>query len=321
MEADGALQAGMERGPWSSSSGRRWLIAAVALFLLLLTGWVLLALQLSSAQAGLLPFGPGLASRLTSDYGADQRGRPIAVISLSILEEAMQALGLSDDEAQAAHDSMELAMSQPVPTATALNFKGAAPFTATPTKTHTPLPTSTPTATSTNTPPPGFRPRPPSLPKTPKPTNLPATAGPTSAGDFTDPVVSRSGAVFSPPPGDLYSCTISISGIHVTDGIGSSGISPSGIGVKYDPGGGYVHVYGAVALVSGGLQPDTSWDAYYDGTFTLTGITVSGLPGRLKLARPLATYEDIDLYVFVYDIAGNFDYDPNDVDYKVWLTC
>ncbi|HLE23766.1 MAG TPA: hypothetical protein VI701_05605, partial [Anaerolineales bacterium] len=94
-------------------SGRRWLIAAVGLFLFLLVGWVLLALQLNSALAGPLPFGPGLMSRLSADYRADEGGRSVALISLSILNDAMAALGLTEDEAAAAHESMELAMSQP----------------------------------------------------------------------------------------------------------------------------------------------------------------------------------------------------------------
>src|SRR3990172_3430931 len=74
-------------------SGRRWLIAAVGLFVFLLVGWVLLALQLNSALAGPLPFGPGLMSRLSADYRADEGERSVALIALSILEPAMQALG------------------------------------------------------------------------------------------------------------------------------------------------------------------------------------------------------------------------------------
>ncbi len=150
-------------------SGRRWLIAAVGLFVFLLVGWVLLALQLNSALAGPLPFGPGLMSRLSADYRADEGGRSVALIALSILEPAMQALGLTEDEAAAAHESLELAMSQPVPTATAMDFDGAAPFTATPTITNTPVPTNTPLPTATNTR------RPPT--RTPEPTKTDTRPG------------------------------------------------------------------------------------------------------------------------------------------------
>src|SRR3989304_3932110 len=90
-------------------------------------------------------------SRLSADYRADEGGRSVALISLSILNDAMQTLGLTEDEAATAHESMELAMSQPVPTATAMDFEGAAPFTATPTVTNTSLPTNTATPIPTNT--------------------------------------------------------------------------------------------------------------------------------------------------------------------------
>ena len=203
-------------------SGRRWLIAAIGLFLFLLVGWVLLALQLNSAMAGPLPFGPGLMSRLNANYRADEGGRSIALISLSILEPAMRALGLTDEEAAAAHESVELAMSQPVPTATAMDFDGAAPFTATPTVTNTPLPTETATATPTNTRPPPTRT--PTATKTRNPTNTPggptATLGAptaTSSGDSTNPVVDASGTNFSPPEGDIWTCTLSVDNIHLTD--------------------------------------------------------------------------------------------------------
>jgi hypothetical protein len=116
-------------------SGRRWLMAAVALFLLLLGGWVVLALQLNVALAGPLPFAPRLMSNLRSDYAPDDGSAPIGLISLSIMDEAIkshgEALGLTGDEAAAQQESMELAMSQPVPTATAINFEGDLPFTAT----------------------------------------------------------------------------------------------------------------------------------------------------------------------------------------------
>jgi hypothetical protein len=295
-----------------SPSGRRWLIAAVALFLLLLTGWVLLALQLSAAQAGLLPYGPGLSSRLSSDYGPDPGGRPIAVISLSILEDAMQALGLSDDEARAMHDSMELAMSQPVPTATALDFDGSAPFTATPTRTNTPPPT----ATSTSTPVPTNTRRPPThTPKpsnTPKPTNPPSTSAPTATpggGDTTDPQVASFSV--SPTPGTLAPgvCTISAT-VRITDASPSSGIDVGDVGMKYDDpyGPGYIYSYNMV-LVSGGPDGSGGWDATYSGSITFTGITVSLQPGSTKLASlALSSSQEIDVWFIFEDLAGNVNF-------------
>jgi len=302
-------------------SGRRWLIAAVGLFVFLLVGWVLLALQLNSALAGPLPFGPGLMSKLSADYRADEAGRSVALIALSILEPAMQALGLTEDEAAAAHESLELAMSQPVPTATAMDFDGAAPFTATPTITNTSLPTQAPTATAGNTRRPPTRTPVPTKTDTavPAPTDTPsgptATLGAptaTSAGDSVPPVVDASGALFSPPPGDIWTCALTVSNVHLTDD--SSGIDASQSGIKYDPGSGYIFLRG-MTLVSG-----TSLDGRYSGTFTLVGFTVSYVPGA-KFARLLATDQDLDIYVFAEDNNGNFAYDPSDFDYKVYVSC
>ena len=297
-------------------SGRRWLIAAVGLFVFLLVGWVLLALQLNSALAGPLPFGPGLMSRLSADYRADEGGRSVALIALSILEPAMQALGLTEDEAAAAHESLELAMSQPVPTATAMDFDGAAPVTATPTITNTPMPTNTPLPTATNTR------RPPT--KTPKPTktdepeNTPSgptatlgapTAVPTSPPDTVDPEVE--GYSVSPTPGvlDPGVCTISAT-VQITDAGPSSGIDVGDVGMKYeDPDGpGYITNYN-MTLVSGGPDGFGGWDAIYSGSITFTGIEYSGVPGTLKLASPSFTDEDIDVYFIFEDLAGNINYE------------
>jgi hypothetical protein len=59
------------------------------------------------------------------------------------------------------------------------------------------------------------------------------------------------------------------------------------------------------------MQPGTDWDALYSGTFTISGVFVSSLPGgSYKLAKPLATFDDLDFYVFAYDNAGNFGLSP-----------
>ena len=130
--------------------------------------------------------------------------------------------------------------------------------------------------------------------------------------------------VWSPPSGsDITSCTVSVSGVRITDAIGSSGISDSQVGIKYedpDEPGDWLYLYGMTHV--GGVQPDTSWDAIYSGTFTLTGITVSAVPSPFRVAMPMATYEDIEVYVFAYDNDGNFDYDNNnEADYRVSVDC
>jgi hypothetical protein len=289
-------------------SGRRWLIAAVALFALLLVGWVVLALQLNSALAGPLPYGPGLMSRLRADYQADEGGRTVALISLSILQEAIQALGLSEEEAAAAHESVELAMSQPVPTATALDFEGAAPFTATPTVTDTPLPTETPTPTPTNT----RRPptRTPEPTETRRPTRTPGAA-PTSTpgGDTEDPEVGTYSV--NPTPGTLDAgvCTIDAT-VQVLDEGPSSGIDTDDVGMKYlDPEtGDHVYSYN-MSLVSGGPDGFGGWDATYSGSITFTDIEVSSVSGTFKLALPMLTFEDVDVWFIFEDLAGNINYE------------
>ena len=56
---------------------------------------------------------------------------------------------MSSDDAAGQSQAMAELMKSPVPTATARDFQGAKPFTATPTV--TPVPTETPTPTPTNT--------------------------------------------------------------------------------------------------------------------------------------------------------------------------
>jgi hypothetical protein len=276
----------------------------------------LLALQLNSALAGPLPFGPGLRSRLPADYSPDEAGRSVALIALSILEPAMQALGLTEDEAAAAHESLELAMSQPVPTATAMDFDGAAPFTATPTITNTPLPTDSPTPTPTNTRRPPTRTPVPTKtdPPAPAPTNTPSGptatgAAPTATSDSVDPEVA--GFSVSPTPGILATGVCTISGtVQITDASPSSGIDTSDVGMKYeDPDGpGYIYSYNMV-LVSGGPDGFGGWDATYSGSITFTGVEYSGVLGTLKLASPAFTDEDIDVYFIFEDLAGNINYE------------
>jgi hypothetical protein len=301
--------------------GRRWLIGAVAAFLVLLLGWVVLALQLNVASAGPLPYSPLLVSRLSVDYGADSLPLRIASLRLTIVEDAMRAMGMSDSEVEQHNAEMELAMSQPVPTATARDFQGAAPFT--PTSTFTPVPTDTPEPTATATP--TRRPPTRTPTKTPKPTKTrrprPTKTPTPSGGDTDDPVVDISGANFSPPPGDLFGCELTVDNVHVTDAIGSSGISE--VGVKYDADEDGTYEYHPVlSLVSGGPQGDGSWDGWYAGTFDLAGVEISIAPGgRMALAAPLATYVHLNIYVYARDNSGGSDYGTPDFDYDVYVDC
>ena len=308
-----------------SDSGRRWLIAAVGLFLFLLVGWVLLALQLNVALAGPLPFAPRLMSNLQADYSPDAGAAPIGLISLSIMNEALQslgdALGLTGDEEAALHESMELAMSQPVPTATALNFEGEAPFTATPTVTNTPLPTDTltpiPTNTPTNTPKPATPTKTATPSKTPEPTDDDAdeptasatTAAPAVADSDRPDIVSYE---VSPPPGTLTVCTITAT-LRVTDAEPSSGISASQVGMKYKREGvGYVYSYN-MTVVSPDNPGLPGWDAVYSGSITIDNVQVVGIlsGGAAKLARPALSSGpvELDVWFIVEDNEGHTTYE------------
>jgi hypothetical protein len=308
-----------------SDSGRRWLIAAVGLFLFLLVGWVLLALQLNVALAGPLPFAPRLMSNLQADYSPDAGAAPIGLISLSIMNEALQslgdALGLTGDEEAALHESMELAMSQPVPTATALNFEGEAPFTATPTVTNTPLPTDTPTPIPTNTP--TNTPKPATPTKTASPSMTPEPSGgdsldPTAAATTVAPAaldIDRPDIVsyeVSPPPGALTVCTITAT-VRVADAEPSSGISASQVGMKYKPASGSYVYSNNMTMVSPDDPGVPGWDAVYSGSITIDNVQVVGIlgGGNTKLARPAFSSGPValDVWFIVEDNEGHTTYE------------
>jgi hypothetical protein len=279
-------------------SGRRWLIAAVGLFAFLLVGWALLALQLSSAMAGPLPYGPGLMSRLRADYRPDEGGRTVAVISLSILNEAMQALGLTEEEAAVVHESMELAMSQPVPTATAMDFEGAAPYTPTPAATATPMPTDGPTDDPENTR------RPPTATRAPTSTKKPTkTSGPEPTDEPGDddeaPELDFAGATWGPAPGDLPGCevTFSMDNLHVTDSSPSSGMDFVGFKYRIPEYIDDLTLGPAFDKDSGGWDGD-SWDATYSGS-----LTIEVYPGWC--GEDSEDDIEIELWVKAYDNEGN----------------
>jgi hypothetical protein len=250
---------------------RKWLIGAVAVFLALLLVWVLAAIQLTSAAAEPLALMYSLRSRLGADYGTDAAGRPMRSMRLSIVQEVLQDLGLHGADAEAQRQGLEASLGQPVPTATARNFEGEAPYSATPTKTATP--TNTPTVTSTPTP--TRTPRPTKTP-TPQPTNTPKpkppTATPSGSIDTKDPQICC--MLMVPPPSTINSCTIDVTDMEVFDPAFSSGIDPTKVFAKYQgphtPG----LIYVNLAMISGGFTsgPGSDWDAHYGGTVNLDHI-------------------------------------------------
>jgi hypothetical protein len=275
----------------------------VALFLVLLLGWVVLAIQLNSASAGPLPYSRLLLSNLDADYGPDRLPRALTSIRLTILEEAMRALGMSEEEVEAERARIELAMGQPVPTATALNFEGDAPFTPTPTFTWTPTDTATPTPTNTATATRRPPTRTPTRTSTRRPTRTPGPTNTPSGGDTVDPVI---GGYASLVADTSVSCEITwtIDDLNITDAAPSSGID--WVKFKYEvPGYLGLTYLDELSLDCGGWVGG-GWDACYDGSTTVE------IEDKWDGDPPSNTGPsdfEIKLYIRVYDVAGNEDFE------------
>ncbi|MCJ7511990.1 MAG: hypothetical protein MUO23_03340, partial [Anaerolineales bacterium] len=134
----------MKPGP-----GRRWLVSAVALFLILFVVWILAVFQLSPAAAGAGSLQLRLRSNLAADYSAAPVLRMIRTLRLTVMEDVLRDMGMTDEQASAEMRAMQALMESPVPTATARSLMGEAPFTATPTKTRVPTETPVPAETAT----------------------------------------------------------------------------------------------------------------------------------------------------------------------------
>jgi hypothetical protein len=128
---------------------RRWILRAFSVFLLLLFVWVAAAFLLNAAFAESLPFSLSLRSKLAANYEPDALHGKLGVFRLSIIEDALRDRGISDEEAEEKSKEIMIAMSSPVPTATARDFEGEDPFT--PTATQVPDLTSTEDLTPSST--------------------------------------------------------------------------------------------------------------------------------------------------------------------------
>jgi hypothetical protein len=288
--------------------------------------WAVAAWQLYPAGAGPLTLGLGLHSRLQADYGPDQPGRSLAVLRLSIVEDVMRDLGFTGEEAEAQRQGVEAAMGAPVPTATARDFQGEAPFTATlvptATPTETPVPTATPILTRTRRPtrtPARTSPPTATLPPTTPP---PATGAPTVDDDH-DPDICC--LTLEPAPGPLAACTITVRDMWVTDDGPSSGIEDSNVFVKYQDPVTDEYRYFAMTRTSGGWTagPGSSWDAHYAGTMTITGVTVpSGSPEGSAPMSSTASPGTVTIHVWgkVTDNADHSDY-QGPYDFELTTSC
>jgi hypothetical protein len=274
-----------EKAETKPPPGRRWWLGAFAVFLGLLGIWVLAVLQLIPAGADPRALGFGLLSHLQADYGADAPRAPLAALRLSIVGEALVDLGFPVGQAQERQQGIEAAMRLAVPTATARDFSGDPPLTATPlpteTPTRTPESSATPMPTETATPTPTkTRSRTPT--RTPTRTAEPSrtvTATSSTAPDTLAPtIVSFEMASYS------GGCTVTINDMYVIDPAPSGGVSEAYF--KYERPG-YGLVYFQAELTSyqwvGG-----EFRAHYQGTFTITDVTLAGgMPGGVMAAHRL----------------------------------
>jgi hypothetical protein len=267
-------------------SGRRWLVGAVGLFLVLLVVWLAAALRISASAAAPSSLMSSLRSRLSANYAPDPAGSTVHSLRVSIFEEVLQDLGMSGDEAASQSQEIQEQLQGPVPTATARDFQGAKPLTATPTATPTPTETPTPTATSTRTP----RPT-PTKTKTPKPTAVPPTDTPVGSMDTTAPTICCMDLV--PVIGStLLSCTFQVDDLEVFDPAFTLGIADGDVFAKYNGPSTSGWQLVNIPRENGGWS-GSDWSAHYDGFVTINAASVN---------------DTIDIMGKVTDLAGNTQY-------------
>lgn len=240
-------------------SKRRRIWSIIGVLAAILVFWIAATLFLSPAYAGAIPFSMEVRTRLLADYNPDTGKSFFTALRLSILGDSLRDQGLSDGEAEQRKQALEASLDDPVPTATALDFEGSEPYTATPTRTATP--TDTPTVTPTNTPRPTNT---PTRTKTPKPTN---TAAPV---DSVNPVIADPG---SPAINTVSPCEVQVylTSARVTDAAPSSGIKWVKFKYKvWDAAtesilfAGYI-MSNPLTKCSGGPTGGGGWDACYSG--------------------------------------------------------
>ncbi|MEE8568212.1 MAG: hypothetical protein V3S81_06350 [Anaerolineales bacterium] len=279
-------------------TGRRWLLGAFAVFIVLLVIWISAAFILNSGVAESLPFSLGFSSRLGADYGPDKLSSPLGRFYLSIISDVLRDHGLSPSEAENQSEKFKLSLNSPVSTATARNFQGEHPYTPTPTPTLTPTDTPTPTLTPTPT---RTRTSRPTRTSTRRPTKKPKppTSTPTPVDD-EEPEIS--GGTMDPPPSylgdDVCAPEITVTNLHVTDPPISYGMQ--WVKLKYQ----VVDYSGLIptdplAMVSGGPTGEGGWDAIYQGKHVFEIDTEWDPPGSGKF--------QVKLWVNAKDKGGNED--------------
>lgn len=240
--------------------------------------WMVAVFRVSGAVAAPIGMSANLGSFLSADYSAEEAPRRFRIINLNVIGEVLQDLGLTQSRVEEERLAWEASLKEAVPTATALNFRGDSPYTATPTHTliptatSTPIPTNTPTATATATKIPTATPKPT---KTKAPTTPPKTEEPK---DTTPPeILFECGFSITPPLGDLNetvetgetSCFIDVhvEQVSVYDAALTFGIE--WVRLKYEAPGHFGLTYSDdLEKCCGGWDGD-NWYAKYSGGFTV----------------------------------------------------
>jgi hypothetical protein len=203
----------------------------LSILIIVLLVWLLTAMVLNAASASGIPLSLDMQSELVANYAPGEFGS-LGAFRISIVNDIFRDRGYSAEDAEHQAEVYRVAMNSPVPTATARNFSGDPPHTATPTI--TPTATETPTKTFP----------PPTRTKTQKPTKKPSatatvkvvkkpTKTPTNTpppGDTKPPKIV-SYELMKPPGSELTSCEFSVEDVKVVDPPFSSGIDE--VRIKY----------------------------------------------------------------------------------------
>lgn len=175
----------MRKGRVDHHPPKSWLIRAFGISLVGLLLWVVVALTLSTANAGSLSLLVDLSSKLKASYGIDLFGVPMGSLQLSIIEDAWRDIGGTSQDGNDLGELVAQIIGPPVPTAT----PGDQDRSESPTQ--QPTPTSDPTATPTSTSSPTVTPSPTATPTTTPSATATATDD-SSGGNPTDPTATPS---------------------------------------------------------------------------------------------------------------------------------
>ncbi|MGD2057673.1 MAG: hypothetical protein PVI04_03005 [Anaerolineales bacterium] len=257
-----------------------WLGLVLAFF----TFTAAMALVLSPASASGFPLSLKIRSNLSADYRYGESTASLGVFRLSIIGDMLRDMGMGEKEASQHENVMRLVMEASVPTATAFDFEGGSPLTATPTKTATltDTPTSTPTSTATNTPRPTA-----TNTKTPKPKATKTPKPPTAIVDVQAPSILSSSLDPTPGP-ELTGCELILT-VDVMDPAYSEGVDRIQAKHTIPSGEPDTHNYTTFGA-SGSYDGDSNWVGTFSGTIDIKYVSGS---------------QSIEVYFKAWDVAGN----------------